>query len=572
MPIYVEKGPSKKLPIARNSLYVYTQNYDPTFTETIKLFPIRQYDGATKKWELPLSAMSLLFKNFRGIVVKGNIEEYQQKRFESIEQYKAYLETLVPMAEFDFKTKPDPHQVEWFNEMLDRDKVILGDPIGLGKTKQYLDVCEHRKKSRGYGKILFISKSKHKYNMAKEVKTHTNSQAIVIDDGHEERMEDLREFFMNDNLYYLIMGYEMAAHHARELKIMARDMGFDGVVMDEFNKIKNWGTRGRERKDKKPHLTIQTTNLIEVINPELLILGSGTPLTKDPTDLYAPLRLAGVEKMNIGQYERQYCKKDSFGKIYGTQNEQELSSKLWSVMIRRPKELLGLPEPRITYMPIGMSQEQRKLYDACKYQIKEELKGTKAYGMCQLAVLTRLRQITTNPLLVGADVESVKEMILLEYLDEVIPEGEKVIVFSVYKEETLLLKERLRMYNPAYIDGDLSSKAAQAQCDQFQEDPKTKILIGSLFATMESYTMTAANHVFFMDQSWTVTDNEQAWGRAHRRGQIKTTNVIVPYCERTIDERVLEIHAEDSALIHEVVDGGSSNGYVSKVTAERLLA
>jgi SNF2 family DNA or RNA helicase len=568
MPVYVEKKQSKKIPINRYSLYVYTPNYDPIFTERIKLFPVRYYHGDTKKWELPMSSLSLIFKNFRGVVVKGDLEEAQKKRFETIEQYKNYLETLKPEAEFTFKTKPDPHQVEWFNEMIERDRVILGDPPGLGKTKEYLDVAEFRKQDRKYQKILFICKSKHKYNMAKEIKTHTDSRLLIVEDSYDDRLDTLREFYSDDGIYYLIIGYEMATKHIKELKILAREMGFDGIIMDEFTKIKNWGG-ARKRKDDQPHLTIQITNLVEYINPELLILGSGTPLTKDPTDLYAPLRLVGIEKMEADQYKRRYCKLDTFGRIYGSQNEQELSEKLWSVMIRRPKELLGLPEPRITYLPLRMTADQQKLYTACKLQIKQELKGTKAFGSCPLSIFTRLRQITTDPKLVGANIEGIKEMILKEYIDQATANDEKVVVFSVYAEETRYLRKELEEYHPAYIDGTMNAREAQAEADKLQDDERSKILIGSLLATMESYTLTRANHAFFLDESWTVTDNEQAWQRVHRRGQIKTSNVIIPYCEGTIDERVLEIHAEDSALINEVVNGGEC--VITHMTAERLL-
>lgn len=555
MSVHIYKGDAKKCVMGRKSLYTYTDTYDELFVEKIKLLPVRYFHPESKEWELPLTSLPVLLKNFPGVQIEGDLSEADKLRFKTLDEYKAYLSTLTPKVSFDFKTKPDPHQIEWFNQMIDKDRVILGDPMGLGKTKEALDACEYRLQYMGYMKILFICKAKHKDNMAKEIQTHTNSKYIVVDGDRKHRLQALRDYYMDMSIPYLIIGYESAMDHAEELKTIARDIRFDAVIMDEFNKIKNW-VGGQKKGSKRGHITIEIVNLIEFINPRLIILASGTPLTKRPTDLYAPLRLTGVETHDFNWFKNRYCLLDDFGTIKGSKNEQELSDKLWSVMIRRPKELLGLQAPRITYMPVKMTPAQAKLYNAVRLQIKEELKGTKAYGANELALLTRLRQVTTNPRLIDSEVEGIKELVADEYLADVIESGEKAVIYSIYKEETKLLQERFRNLNPAYIDGTLNSKRAQAEVDRLQTDPECKLLIGSLHAVKESYTMTAANHAIFLDQSWTVTDNDQARDRIHRRGQTKPTHILIPYCIGTIDERVLDILAKDAGLIAEVTDQG----------------
>lgn len=568
MTIYVERGPSKKIPTSAQSLWVYTKYYDELFVNKMKLFPIRFYDPDKKQWELPLSALNLVRKNFTGLVFKGEVE--LTKRFNSLEEYEAYLATLSlpPGVNFDFKTQPDPHQLEFFIEMLGRDRVILGDPPGLGKTKMYLDVFEYRRQAKGYEKALFICKSKHKENMGKEIRTHTNSDYLIVDGPENKRLDIMRKYFRED-IPYLLISYEMAAHHEKHLKSLARTMGFDAVILDEFTKIKNWGSY-RRRKDNKPHITIQITNLIEMINPQILILGSGTPMTKDPTDLYAPLRLVGAEKRNYYHFRNHFCLVDSWGRVVGTKNREELISILSEVMIRRPKELLKLEEPRITYMPVKMTPEQARLYEAAKKGIKEQLKGTKIKGASRLALITRLRQITTDPFLVDSDIKGIKEQVLEELLEETVEEaGEKSIVYSIYREETARLRQKLSRYNPAYIDG--RSKNPMEEVERLQNDPNTKILIGSLLATMESFTLTEANHIYLIDMSWLVTDNEQAIGRVQRRGQKRPVHVVVLYCENTIDERVLEILEKDASLITEVI-GGAQSVKLTKEVEDYLLS
>jgi len=583
--VYVESGESTMLSEGR-SLYVYTKKPDNIFDVRMRLLPTRYYLPSSKKWEVPLGSMGLLKKTFSRVVVVG--DGLVDSKFASIDEYIDHLSKLSipPELNFEPKTKMDPHQVEWFLEMLKRNRVILGDPMGLGKTKEYLDVTEFRRLSRDYRKTLFICKSKHKENMAKEIRIHCCKECdqptlascrscedcplyIVVEGKEAKRIQLLRDFYYDDKAYYLIISYEMAAHHAKHLKSLGRTVGFDAVIMDEFNKIKNWGSQ-RKRQDGKPHITIQITKLVEVLNPELLILGSGTPMTKNPADLYAPLRLLGVEKRSHNQYVRHFCEVDGWGRPVGAKNVDELRELLSSVMIRRPKELLRLPEKRINYIPLVMEPAQRRLYDAAKNKIKSELVGTKVYGASKLALLTRLRQITTAPILVDSDVVGIKELVLEELLEEIRDSGEKAVVFSIYAQFTRYLRDKFQKFNPAYIDGTLNSRKAQEQVDKLEEDPNVSMIIASLFAGNESYTMTAARHAIFTDMSWTVTDNQQAEDRIHRRGQTESVSINYLYCKDSIDERVLDILEEDASLIYEVVEG--SERRLSKEVFEHLLS
>ncbi len=565
MPVYIEKSKSDKLN-QPYSIYVWTDSSDPVFIEKMKTFPVKYYNTLSKRWEVPLDSLSLLFSNFKNIIPKWGFPELTEFRHKSLEEYEKYLSDLKPEVDFEFKTKPDPHQIEFFNYMLHHDKVILGDPMGLGKTKEYLDVCEYRKKYKGYKKILFIAKAKHKDNMAKEIELHTNSKYIIVEGNLEKRLELMRKFYWDPDIYYLLIGYEIACIHSKELKLLGKNMGFDGVILDEFNKIKNWG--GRSKKGKV-HITIQIVNLIEYLNPELLIEASGTPMTKDSTDLYAPLRLTGIEKRSYSQFKQEFCVLDHWGNIKRSKNEPLLSEKLHSVMVRRPKALLKLPEPRVTYIPVELPPDQRALYRAAVEGIKSELRGTKVYGASQLALLTRLRQITTNPKLVDSNAPSIKEEVLLDLLDQMDPE-EKAVIYSIYTEEAKNLYNLLKSYNPVYVDG--STKKPLAQVDLFQADPSRRVMTASLHAMKESFTLTAANNCFFIDYSWTVTDNQQARDRLYRRGQNEVVNVYVIYCKNTIDERVLDVLSEDSSSIYEVVGDVSTSKVVTKDIIEYLLS
>src|SRR5690606_13491084 len=70
------------------------------------------------------------------------------------------------------------------------------------------------------------------------------------------------------------------------------------------------------------------------------------------------------------------------------------------------------------------------------------------------------QQVTDSLSLVGAEFEkedSAKLNMLDTMLNQIISSGDKVIVFSRFREMVDLLKERYKMYNPAVVHGDISS-------------------------------------------------------------------------------------------------------------------
>ena len=58
---------------------------------------------------------------------------------------------------FEFKTKPDKHQLDCFKFGLLHNRFLLGDEQGLGKTKESIDLAVAKKILYGYKHCLIIS-------------------------------------------------------------------------------------------------------------------------------------------------------------------------------------------------------------------------------------------------------------------------------------------------------------------------------------------------------------------------------------------------------------------------------
>src|SRR4029077_8119180 len=99
-----------------------------------------------------------------------------------------------------------------------------------------------------------------------------------------------------------------------------------------------------------------------------------------------------------------------------------------------------------------------------------------------LAALTRLRQICCHPTLVGNDSPSGKTETLMELLEPLLAEGQKVLVFSQFVQMLKLLEVECRTRNlPTYIlTGE--SKQRHEIVQAFQTDASASTFLLSLRA------------------------------------------------------------------------------------------
>ena len=71
----------------------------------------------------------------------------------------------------------------------------------------------------------------------------------------------------------------------------------------------------------------------------------------------------------------------------------------------------------------------------------------------------------------------------------------------------------------------------------------------SLKAGAVGLNLTAANNVFLVDPWWNPAIEDQAIERVHRIGQKNKVNVYRFICEKTIEERMLDLHAKKKGLV-----------------------
>ena len=129
-------------------------------------------------------------------------------------------------------------------------------------------------------------------------------------------------------------------------------------------------------------------------------------------------------------------------------------------------------------------------------------------------------------------------------------------MFSQFVKHLSLVREALdeRGIKYQYLDGATPAKERAARVDAFQAGEGDLFLI-SLKAGGTGLNLTAADYVIHLDPWWNPAVEDQATDRAHRIGQERPVTVYRLVAQGTIEEQILELHADKRELVAGVLDG-----------------
>lgn len=524
--------------------YKVSFRYDVTTLNKVKSLAERRYLPDIKAWEIPAYELPALTKLFEGeIETSGEIMDALKEKeiADKREATQDRLKGIKPAIPFEFKTAPLPHQIEAFNVGLKQNSLLIGDQQGLGKTKESIDIIVARKKEI-YKCLIVCGVNSVKYNWEAEIKTHSEESCTIFDDRTmEKRVQHLNAWYKSND-FFGIINIESLRNEAVQdaLYVGIKDSYIGAIIVDEIHKAKN----GRSQQGKA----------LRMLKAPIKIGLTGTPIMSKAEDLWNILTWLGVEHRNVWQFRNAYCVMGGYGgyKVVAYKNLESLNGLLNTVMLRRTKaEVLDLP-PKVHQIEyVELTRKQQLIYRDIRNGIIQDLENILT-SVNPLTSTLRLRQLTgglftdDNPKL-----DRIKDM--LE--EEIIPNGEKAIIFSQWKEVTAIYKEALSAYNPIYITGDVDPAERQKEVNRFQTDPECKVAIGTIGAMGTGLTLNKATYVFFIDKAWTSGENEQAEDRSHRIGTTGTVTIISMIAKNSIDEGVEDYLKENKDLFDKVVDG-----------------
>ena len=328
---------------------------------------------------------------------------------------------------------------------------------------------------------------------------------------------------------------------------------FDCVIIDEAQKLSN-NTSIRYKV---------ISDFLAKAKPEYVFLLSGTPLTNSPINLYHVLKLInapitddyvryvtrycdGKEMFKPGEWAKwkavyeakRHIKWDSMSgeqkglcvnfikenaKILtipqGSSNLEELSEAIKHLYRRRlSKDIPGMVNKTVTSRYYDLDSEQKKVYDKLwdeyvNARVENGDESNEEYK--QLIEGTLVRQFLA------------KEMVpnTIELADEILEDGEKVIIVCNFTDEIKLFKDHYGKKCVTY-DGKMTPKQKDKAEDAFMNDKKVTVFVGQETAMSLGLTLTSARYLIFNSYSWSAADNKQAQDRIYRITQKKDATCI----------------------------------------------
>ena len=538
--IHIEERKTEKLP-GESALFV-TFQYDPLIVGIVKQCPVAHYNKNTLTWEVPLTSLSFLIEHLSS--------------FDDVELF--FLEDIPLEADKVFelstyKTTPYQYQLEGIQYGLNHDKWLLLDAPGLGKTLQLIYLAQELREREGLEHCLIIcGLNTLKNNWKDEIHKHSNLSCMILGErvtkkgkvrigSVQERLEDLKkpieEFFIITNIQTL--RNEDIIKELKKNKINKIDM----IVLDEGHVCKS-------------PTSIQGKNLLK-LNAKYMILATGTILMNSPLDAYVPLKWIGADRSTYTNFKFYYCNfTGPFNNIIvGYRFMDILKDQLEKVSLRRNKDLLDLPEKTVITEYVDMNDKQSKFYENITEGIVQQVDKVKMTTASVLAMVTRLRQATACPsILTSENIPSSKIERATDLAKQIIENGDKVIIFSTFKESLRDLEEEFKDIEHVVCHGDIDDAEINKRKNYFQNDERCKLMLATWQKMGTGVTLNAASYEVFLDTPWTEAAFIQAQDRIHRIGSKKPVFIYNLVCKNTIDERVLELVQSKGAISDYVVD------------------
>lgn len=330
------------------------------------------------------------------------------------------------------------------------------------------------------------------------------------------------------------------------------------IVLDESQRLKNHSALRSQRVEQ---LCNPSDPKIKKLVPRPgVILLSGTPVLNSPLDIFQQyLCLDGGATFGSNFYEfRAKFFRDKNARMRGKHFPKwvpkpgtldRLQNLIAQKSMRALKaQCMDLPPMVSTNIALEMSPTQRKHYDEMKRHLITYLEDDACVAQLAITKSLRLLQIASGYLKTedGTEVsfnDNPKAQATQELLEDLAP-SHKVIIWAVFKENYKTLRAICQRMDLPFreIHGEISPKNKKKAEDDFQKDPKVRVMIGHPRAGGIGINLTASSQTIRYSSDYSLEDYIQSRDRNHRGGSeihesITQRNLVMA---GTIEEKVIE--------------------------------
>jgi len=247
-----------------------------------------------------------------------------------------------------------------------------------------------------------------------------------------------------------------------------------------------------------------------------------------------------------------------------------------------PRIAPDLPDKTEVQVYCGLVKTQAVLYQKNVSELTQALQQTeddpfRRRGLV-LKHLMQLKQICNHPSQFTGDGQYAKDasgkfLRLREICEEMASRGEKVLIFTQYREILDALNELVSAcFNRPVLQLHGGTPAAQRKTlvETFQREDGPPAFLLSLKAGGTGLNLTAASQVIHFDRWWNPAIENQATDRAFRIGQKRNVLVHKFVTRGTMEDRIDELLRSKQAMVNTLLKEGAESA-LTEMSNEEIL-
>jgi SNF2 family DNA or RNA helicase len=510
--------------------------------DVLKALPGARWNSDVHAWEYPKSsqvakALDSLFPDAQrdtGLITLLNAA----KREESAVKLKSSLDLpTIPGA----KLPPWTHQKQgfWFaarrlgldvGERPIGGGAMLAMDMGTGKTKVCFDLMNSYS---GALRTILVTCPKSVCRTWEEENEKHGSGAIALlnlKEGSVKKKTKLAENFLKATAgqqRMIVINHESVWREP--FRSLVKSEVWDLLVADECHRAKSPGGKfSRFLGNNAPTFSTR-------------IGLTGTPMPRDPMDLYAQARFLepGIYGTNFTRFKRRYGVWGGFQnrKLIGIANKEDLYNKLDSFCFRvKASEVLDLPPASHMKRFCELSSEESKSYKQMEDDLIADVGDGVVTAANALVRLLKLQQIVQGSITDDDGklqrIGSTKQDLLRDLLEDLPPE-EPVVVFARFRDD-------LDRIHEVCESTGRSSLELSGRVDELADwkAGRASVLAVQIQAGGIGVDLSRSCYTIYYSPTFDMGAYEQSLARTHRPGQTRPTFYYHLLARGTIDTKI----------------------------------
>jgi SNF2 family DNA or RNA helicase len=510
--------------------------------DVLKALPGARWNKDARVWEYPKSsqvaqALAALFPDARRDIGLTTLLESAAREASAVDLKSSTDLPEVPGA----KLPPWMHQTQgfWFAaRRLDLDVearpkgggAMLAMDMGTGKTKVIFDLMNSFSSAL---RTTLVTCPKSVCRTWEEENEKHGSGAIALlnlKEGSVKKKTKLAENFLKATAgqqRMIVINHESVWREP--FRSLVKSEVWDLLVADECHRAKSPGGKfSRFLGNNVPAFSCR--------------LGlTGTPMPRDPMDLYAQARFLepGIYGTNFMRFKRRYGVWGGYQnrKLIGIANKEELYNKLDSFCFRvKASEVLDLPPASHMKRYCELSSEESKAYKQMENDLIADVGSGVVTAANALVRLLKLQQIVQGTITDDEGtlqrIGTTKEDLLRDLLEDLSTE-EPVVVFARFRDDLDRIHEVCKSAGRASLE--LSGRVDQLE--HWKVGPPA-VLAVQIQAGGVGVDLSRSCYTIYYSPTFDMGAYEQSLARTHRPGQTRSTFYYHLLARGTIDTKI----------------------------------